>query len=473
MNGPQDPAREPSLRRRLSLRGRLTAALVAAAILPLAVFGIAGYLIQPASDQTTLRALLFALAVTAILAVLVAFVLAEDLTAPLRAITSVLDRTPGGDHPPLVVPGDDELARLADSHNRLSAELARRDRELVRMLEALERLEPDDRVERLVAQAAVEAAAAFELIDADVLVGDPSAVPEAEVIPGESRPLRADLRVGGQRIGVLVGRLPATRRWDPADQHLFELFASEVAVAIRNAQLFARIEAQNVRLRSLDEAKDDFLRGIGHNLQTPLARIRAHAAQLAEEHPDRRLDIVVEQADRLSRMVRQLLLVSRLESGALRPRQDVIALGPRVRRAWEALGASETPFELDDRSAGWLAIADGDQLDQVIWALLDNAVRYGGSGPVDVAIAVEPGDGTLRLTVADRGPGVPAEDRDALFTRFGRGSRGTTEDGTGLGLYVSRELCRAMGGDLVLEDAAAGRGAAFSILLAGEAGEES
>ena len=172
-----------------------------------------------------------------------------------------------------------------------------------------------------------------------------------------------------------MGHLPATRRWERADQDLFELFAIEVSAAIRNAQLYQRVEDQNRRLVELDEAKDDFLRGVSHNLQTPLASIRGYAQQLATDSPDRRLGIITEQADRLSRMVRQLLTVSRIESGALRPRVEVVSPAARVRRTWEALGVTDVPFTLDDGSAGWLALADGDQLDQVLWALLDNAVR--------------------------------------------------------------------------------------------------
>ena len=83
--------------------------------------------------------------------------------------------------------------------------------------------------------------------------------------------------------GVLVGHTPATMRWEPADQDLLELFAASVAVALRDAELLARVEEQNARLVALDAEKDDFLRGISHNLQTPLARIRAYADQLAGE----------------------------------------------------------------------------------------------------------------------------------------------------------------------------------------------
>jgi signal transduction histidine kinase len=185
-----------------------------------------------------------------------------------------------------------------------------------------------------------------------------------------------------------------------------------------------------------------------------------------------RLGIIAEQTDRLSRMVRQLLTVTRLDSGALRPRSEVVALAHPARRAWEALATADVPFRLDDRAAGWLAVADIDQLDQVLWALLDNAVKYGQRSPVSVEISPEPGEGRVRLTISDQGPGVTDLDRARLFRRFERGAKRTADDGSGLGLYVSRELCRAMNGDLVLEPHVAGQGASFSIYLPGEPPEE-
>ena len=190
---------------------------------------------------------------------------------------------------------------------------------------------------------------------------------------------------------------------------------------MRNAQLFATVDAQNAQLLELDAAKDDFLRGVSHNLQTPLTSIRAYADQLAAKRPDRRLEIIGEQADRLSRMVRQLLTVTRLESGALKPTAEVVALAPRVRRAWEALAAGDIEFSVDDRSDGWLAVADADQLDQVLWALLDNAVKYGRQAPIAVEIAL---GSTSRATGGD---GVAGASRRRGVARRGSqpGRRGT------------------------------------------------
>ncbi len=323
----------------------------------------------------------------------------------------------------IVVTGDDELARLAESHNRLAAELERRNRELGHILAALVAASPRDGVEWLVGRAADDARAAFGMVDARILLVDPESVPLEERIPGEALPVRAEVRAGADRLGVLVGHLPAVRRWERADQDLLELFASEIGVAVRNAQLFERVGDQNARLIELDAAKDDFLRGVSHNLQTPLTSIRAYAERLEAERPDRRLGIIAEQAERLSRMVRQLLTVTRLEAGTLHPQVEIFALAPRVRRAWEALGVDEVVFSLDDAAEGWLAVADGDQLDQVLWALLDNAVKYGRREPIEVSIAVDPDRDRLRLTIADHGPGVPPDDRDRLFERFARGDR--------------------------------------------------
>ena len=463
---------------RLSFRMRLVLALLLTSIMPLAVFGVIVLFAElilgrQGADAAMGQVVLFAFAVLLAVAIFTSFGLANELTAPLRHVAAAVDRVSKGDlGNPIRVAGDDELARLADSHNRLAADLERRNRELGRILESIDEVSPRDDVDAIVERVGPDAIAAFALIDAVVIMGDPGTIGLEDVVPGVSRPLRAVMRAGGADIGVLIGRLPATRRWEPADQDLFELFASAMAAAIRNAQLFATVESQNRQLLELDAAKDEFLRGVSHNLQTPLTSIRAYAEQLDQSAPDRRLGIIAEQSERLSRMVRQLLTVTRLESGALRPRSEVVSLATRVRKAWEGLGADAVAFEVDDDARGWLAVADPDQLDQVLWALLDNAIKYGDGAPVSAVVVVDDEEQQIHLTIADRGPGVGEADRDRLFTRFQRGSSSVSDGGSGLGLYVSRELCRAMGGDLVLAPPSNGGGAAFTVKLPGEAGEE-
>jgi signal transduction histidine kinase len=442
------------------------------AVLPVALFGAAAFVVTGLHDATLARVLLLAIAISVVLALLLAVVLAASLGSELRALARSVDRVSAGGDAGLDFTGDDDLTLLAERHEGLARDLARRNGDLRRLLEAVESIRLDEPPIAIAGRAGRLAANVFGMVDGRVLHVDPATIAVEEVVPGEPIPVRSDLVAGGEAFGVVIGHLPATRRWERADQDLLELFAIEVAAAIRNAELYARVEAQNRRLVSLDETKDDFLRGVSHNLQTPLASIRGYAQQLAAEQPDRRLEIITEQSDRLSRMVRQLLTVTRIESGALRSRVEVFALGQLVRRTWEALGAEDVTFTLDDRSEGWLALGDRDQLDQVLWALLENALRYGARSPIDAGVVLEPSTTDLLLTIADHGPGVPDDDRDRLFGRFERGADRPTGEGSGLGLYVSRELCRAMGGDLVLEPSAEARGAAFTIRLPAEAPEE-
>jgi signal transduction histidine kinase len=459
----------------LPFRILLTAALILSAVLPLAVFGAILLAARLDTDDKVVVPLLIALIVAAALfGLLVAAVAVASLTKPLRRITAAVERVAAGESsPPIRITGDDELARLAESHNRIAAEAQRRNRELGALLRAIAEYSPGQGVAALAARAASDACAIFGLIEAQLRLVDPATVASAELIPGDPRPVRAEIRAGGETIGLLTGNLPATRSWERADQDLLDLFASEVGVALRNAELFGQIEKQNARLLELDETKDEFLRGVSHNLQTPLTSIRAYVDQLrassVEAAQDRRLQIVAEQADRLTRLVRQLLTVTRLEAGMLRPEVEVIALGPRVRRAWEALNAATVDFELRDGGRGWLAVADPDQLDQVLWALLDNAVKYGGrEGNVEVEVTADDATNRIHLTITDHGPGISVTDRKRVFTRFTRGAAQMSGDGTGLGLYVSRQLLRKMGGELTLEPAGQGLGATFRITLPGE-----
>jgi signal transduction histidine kinase len=468
-SGPASPVERRSSG--LSFHSRLVIDLVVVAMLPLAAFGlilIAGGLVDETGGTPIL---LFSLAITAALGILVAHLVALDLSTPLRALAAAISRVGAGEHAePVPVLGDDPLARLAESHNRLAGDVERRNRQLAQILAAVAALVPGDGADVLLAQATADAQAAFGLIDCRIWLVDPRTVEPDERIPGERLPIRAELRAGVERLGLLQGTLPATRAWEPADQALLDLFAREVGVALRNAELFARVEVQNALLRELAQSKDDFLRGVSHNLQTPLTSIRLYADQLATASGDRRAEIIGEQADRLSRMVRQLLTVSRLESGAIRPDSEVLAIGSRVRRAWEALGVRNVELVLTDESQGWLAIGDADHLDQVLWALLDNAVKH-GAGPIKATISTDQASGRISLRITDHGPGVPETDRHRLFERFVRGSTADTAEGSGLGLYVARELMLGMHGNLVLEprpSAGGPTGATFRLSLPAE-----
>ena len=172
-------------------------------------------------------------------------------------------------------------------------------------------------------------------------------------------------------------------------------------------------------------------------------------------------------------MVQQLLLVGRLESQPPRPTADVLAIAPRSSAPGTRSRSPTGRCRLHDEAPDWLAVADGDQLDQVLWALLDNAVKY-GEGTVDGRDRRRPRDRTIcGRRSPTRAAGCEESDRAWLFGRFERGAAGRTSgNGSGLGLYVSRALMRGMGGDLVLDPVEPGAGATFRLTLPGEPASE-
>ena len=219
---------------------------------------------------------------------------------------------------------------------------------------------------------------------------------------------------------------------------------------------------------------------MSHNLQTPLTHITVLAEDLRDRPDDgsavaERAEVIRIEGERLAHLVAQLLTLSRLEADVLAVQSEPVALEPATRRAWASLG-SDRELRVDEGPGDLIAIGDRAAIDQVLWMLLDNAVRYAPTGPVTVRISrgdeasltAPDGIGTaVALAVEDEGPGVPAAERDAIFGRFARGSTSVDRSGTGLGLDVARGLVTAMGGTVRCEDAPGG-GARFVVTLPAE-----
>ena len=246
----------------------------------------------------------------------------------------------------------------------------------------------------------------------------------------------------------------------PADLNLFGLLGQQAATAIEHAVLYTRVRVQTDELNRMAAVQTDFLRGVTHDLQTPLTSIRALASELQGSgvgDAAARIDLqtIAHQADRLRRMVGQLLVVSRLEGGALTPRQEVFRAAPLARRTWEALLDAEHGFALQEAGPPHLVVADPDRLEQVLWALLDNAVKYSPAGS-QVTVQIQGrespgGNGFLsEISVCDAGPGMDELTRERAFEQFYRSedARRLVPDGSGIGLYAARGLVEAMGGQI-------------------------
>lgn len=293
-----------------------------------------------------------------------------------------------------------------------------------------------------------------------------------------------DVAAGEDVRAILLAPWEGRAEPSPAELGLLSLLGQHAATAIEHAVLYSRLQEQADALNRLAAVQTDFLRGVTHDLQTPLTSIGAVAAELREttgldDAARTDLDTIAHQADRLRRMVSQLLTVSRLEAGALTPRQEVFRESPIVRRTWEALRA-DRPMDMTTEGPAHLVVGDPDRLEQALWAVLDNAVKYSPPGsPIRIRLAgrqgePSPSDGLMaEISISDEGAGMDAETRDQAFDQFFRSAdaRRLAPDGSGVGLYAARGLVRAMGGDIALASRLGG-GTTVTITLPAERAEE-
>ena len=234
------------------------------------------------------------------------------------------------------------------------------------------------------------------------------------------------------------------------------LQAATGELADRNRQL-ARA---NEELRELDRMKSDFVSLVSHQLRAPLTNINgalelvSQDAELLPAASQRTLRILAEEGHRLSHMIETILDVSRLEAGQLTPSAGPVALEPLLVRVCASVVANET-----DRRDWNLEVtpelppiwADETLLEEIVRNLVENAVRYSRPGqPIDVSARRAPR--SVTISVADRGPGIPAEKQRDIFRSFFRLDQSeSAPGGYGLGLYFADKLVRAQGGEILVE----------------------
>jgi signal transduction histidine kinase len=216
-------------------------------------------------------------------------------------------------------------------------------------------------------------------------------------------------------------------------------------------------------LRRQEAARRSFVSTASHELRTPLTMLQGTMELLEEDLRDGRVDIEDAQVQvvnarrelrRLSALAGELLDLSRLDA-AVQLRSEPVELGELVRAvaAEFDLRARERDVELRvlPPAQGCWGRGDPDAVARVVRILLDNALRYGPPGEA-ITLSTTAAEGTAGVSVSDRGPGIPAEERDHIFERFHRGRAAGPESGFGLGLAIGRELAERMGGDLRLAD---------------------
>ena len=232
-------------------------------------------------------------------------------------------------------------------------------------------------------------------------------------------------------------------------------------------QAWERVETEFIR--------NTLLSGVSHELRTPLAAITGAASTLIETGEQlpiasrtELLDTIYGEAERMERLISNLLEMTRLESGELAIKQDWVSLqeliGSALHRLERALAGRDVRIDVPDGVP--LVLADGVALEQVIVNLIDNALQYTPPG-TPIELAVRRGERDVTLEVADRGPGLPAGSEHRVFEKFFRShpaTRGARGRGIGLGLAICRAVVEAHGGSITASNRTGG-GASFRIVL--------
>ena len=291
---------------------------------------------------------------------------------------------------------------------------------------------------------------------------------------GEGEPTVVPMVARDQTVGrITVVRAPSQPPVTEDEEDVLRTFATQIALAIEGARLAeearrAQVDAETSNMRAA------LFSSVTHDVRTPLASIIASVdnlsdplARLTAEDRSELLKAIRTEADRLNRLVGNLLHLARVRSGGFEPVKvsgsvnDVIE--GVVARLQPALEGREVRVMVRDLPE---IPIDLDQIDQVITNLLENAIRFSRPGsPITVSTAQW--QRTVQVRVADQGMGIPPGDRERVFEPFVRGNTGR-EGGTGLGLSIARALVRAHRGRIWIEGAPGGGTAVtFELPLAG------
>ena len=276
----------------------------------------------------------------------------------------------------------------------------------------------------------------------------------------------------GQVVGVLGVRPPNPESiHEPERFHLIETFASQAAVALGRLRYAEDVERIKMEVE-IERMRNTLLSSVSHDLRTPLTAIAGAGsalleagAAIPEETRRELLETVLEEAEALNRLVGNLLDVTRLGGGALAPNKEWQSLEELLGVVYARLSRQlrDHPVRSDVPPDLPLFAGDGELIQQVLQNLLENAAKYSPSGsPIDVKATAR--DDELVVEIADRGHGLPVEERERIFEKFRRVPQSGSRDGAGLGLAICRGVVNLHGGRIWAEERPGG-GAVFRFSL--------
>jgi sigma-B regulation protein RsbU (phosphoserine phosphatase) len=332
------------------------------------------------------------------------------------------------------------------------------------------------------------------VVEDATLIRKPVVLPTPEVVAPPRSFVHAPIAVEERPIGILSAYSSTGRVYfSPEFLQLFRTLAVQLGLGIQNAQLYrelgdlsheleakvqqrtSELEEANRRLTELDRLKSDFVSTVSHELRTPLTSIRSLSETLLagggipRERQEQFLSIITQESQRLSRIINQLLDLSRIEAGKLELRLEGLDVREVV---GHAVGTNRALFDekgialaIERADGGAHVLADRDKLIQVLTNLLSNAAKFTRrGGRVGVRAFVD--DSLAVVEVEDTGIGIPPDQIEAIFERFRQVGDSLTAkpEGAGLGLPISREIVHQHGGSLMVRSTV-GEGSCFRMTL--------
>jgi two-component system sensor histidine kinase KdpD len=289
-----------------------------------------------------------------------------------------------------------------------------------------------------------------------------------DTLPG-AKVVCSELRVGPQPLGVVALAPRSGLPLGMEQSSFFEAFCRQAAFAFERARLSDQARLSALRAKT-EELRSSLLSAVSHDLRTPLASITGAASSLREdtglaaETRQELLDTICEEAERLERLVANLLDMTRLETGGLSPRREWVPLEELVGAALTRLEPKLQLRKVETRIDPALPLLSVDPvlMQQVFVNLLENALKYTPEGS-PFEIRARAADGLAEITVRDHGPGIEPGQEERIFEKFQRGDH-IGIGGVGLGLPICRGIAEAHGGTLRAANAPDG-GAAFELRL--------
>ena len=285
------------------------------------------------------------------------------------------------------------------------------------------------------------------------------------------------LALGDRILGMFI--ITMNREYETLPDYEKDIIGSivnVVSLAFDKSLTYEALQDANEKLKSLDKLKTEFLSLASHQLRSPLTAIKGYTSMLLEgsfgevgEKQKEAIDRVFQSSNHLTKVVEDLLNVSKIEAGGMQYMMAPFDLEKAAKDLSTDLSitAQKKGLTLNfvtDNKPPYNVNGDMEKIRQVILNVIDNAIKYTQKGGITVNLSKDMTTGMIRVAITDTGMGISPEEKEKLFQKFSRGEGGKTNTGgSGLGLYLAKQIAEAHGGHIQIDSPGVGLGSTFSI----------